>query len=116
MLDQTCADSFIGAFGADRSSPAWLQVYRAVDHGFAKRQCGIRHVMKQFPKSIEDFGDAFTKAKAKRHMADYDPTHSVALSEVIDVIDTAEGVIRDFLKSRRKDKRAFDAWVLLKKP
>jgi hypothetical protein len=37
-LARQCADRFVGT-GHNRSRPAWQQVYRALDHGFAKNAC-----------------------------------------------------------------------------
>jgi len=58
-LARCCADTLIGSSGADRSKPAWRQVYRALDHGFAKNSCRNQEFIKKFPKDIEDFANSF---------------------------------------------------------
>ena len=112
-LCRQCADCLIGTKGSDRSNPAWRQAYRAVAHGHAKGCCENQKIMKTFPKEIEDFGNAFVTAQIKRHSADYDPAYRVIRSEVIEDINVAEQVIKDFKKCPVKDRRAFSAWVTL---
>jgi len=53
-LARCCANLFIGGKGADRSNPAWHQVYRALEHGTAKSACSHGKVNK-FPKDIQEF-------------------------------------------------------------
>jgi hypothetical protein len=102
----------IGA-GPHKSKPAWRQVYRALDHGFAKNACQNNDISK-FPKEIQDFANAFVALQAKRHAADYDPNAKAYKSAVETDIDTAEAVIEDFGKAPLKDRRAFSAWVLFR--
>lgn len=70
--------------------------------------------MKAFPKSIEDFGNAFVTAQVKRQSADYDPAFRVKRSEVITDIGIAEASIRELFLAPIKDRRAFAAWVTMK--
>jgi hypothetical protein len=51
----------------------------------------------------------------KRHSADYDPNERVYKSAVLLDIATVKTAIEDFERTPIKDKRAFAAWVLLKK-
>ena len=116
VLAKNCADMLIGGKGADRSPAAWRQTYRALDHGAAKSQCDATQVMILFPKNVQDFGNAFRSMQSKRHAADYDPLHRLTKSEVLNDLLTAKAVITDFLKVPPKDRRAFAAWVIFKKP
>ena len=104
----------IGSAGADRSKHAWYQVYRAIEHGFAKGACKDG-LITQFPKSIEDFANAFVSMQNKRHSADYDPNVKLAKSVVVQDIETVKQVIVDFSTAPIKDRRAFCAFVLFKK-
>ena len=38
-LAKCCADTIVGGRGATRSSAAWTQAYRALDHGQARNRC-----------------------------------------------------------------------------
>ena len=58
-LARCCADTLVGSRSADRSRPAWRQVYRALEHGFAKNSCRNQTIIKRFPKDIEDFANTF---------------------------------------------------------
>lgn len=111
---RNCADTLIGGQGADRSTPAWSQVYRAVEHGQTKAQCSNLTVMSRFPDDIQNFANAFVSAQIERHKADYDPLFRPRRSTVLDAIDTHDQVIRSFRRASLKDRRAFAAWVLFR--
>lgn len=114
QLCRTSADTLIGSAGADRSTPAWAQAYRAVDHGFAKKQCKNVSVMVRFPSAVQDLANAFVELQLARHAADYDPLHRLTRSEVKTEIDRAERAIKDFGQVPIKDRRAFSAWITLR--
>lgn len=114
-LCRNCADTLIGTNAASRSNPAWRQVYRAVDHGFAKGQCKTTSVIKRFPKDIEDFANLFVELQVERHKADYDPVTRFKRSDVVATIVEAEAVLQAFKKVPLQDRRAFAVWVSLKK-
>ncbi|MBP7001428.1 hypothetical protein [Amaricoccus sp.] len=111
---RNCADCFIGGSSADRSRKAWLQAYRAIEHGNASDRCKDQSVMRRFPKAIEDFGNLFVLAQRKRHLADYDPEARFTRSEVLTDIEAADVALRAFGKAPMKDRRAFAAWVMIK--
>jgi hypothetical protein len=114
-LAKTCADLMIGGTGAQRSMPAWTQVYRALDHGTARNVCSNTQMLAQFPLEIQDFAYQFVTIQKKRHDADYDPQCSVFKSAVLADISAVEIVIDDFAIAPMKDRRAFAAAVLLKR-
>jgi len=112
-LCRNCADCLIGSNGADRSNPAWVQTYRAVEHGYAKSKCKDG-ILSKFPKDIEDFASVFVEAQEARHTADYDPEAKFTRSEALTLIAKAEEAIKSFSKVGIKDRRAFSALVVLK--
>jgi uncharacterized protein (UPF0332 family) len=114
-LAQCCADLLIGSAGANRSKPAWNQVYRALDHGFAKQACQNKQMIAKFPKEIQDFANMFVMMQIERHDADYDPDQRLFKSAVLNNIAACEAVMTDFTNAPVKDRRAFAALVLLKK-
>lgn len=114
-LARNCADLLIGGTSADRSEEAWKQVYRSLDHKFAKDRCIDKLMLKKFPKQIEDFANHFVTLQGKRHSADYDPGASFTKLEVTTDIAIAEQAILDFSSVPAKHRRAFCAYVLLKK-
>ena len=105
----------IGTKSADRSSEAWCQVYRALEHGKSKAQCKEKGIIKKFPNELQDFANMFVELQAKRHDADYDPAIKLLKSSVQQDLLGAEEIIRQFKKVPIKDRRAFAAWVLFKK-
>jgi hypothetical protein len=105
----------VGGSGSLKSKWAWNQVYRAVDHGFAKNACMDGKVVTKFPKEIEDFANTFVTMQTKRHSADYDPSSRFAKSEVVQDMATVVEAIGKFRTATAKDRRAFCAHVLFKK-
>lgn len=110
-LMRTCADSFVGATKAQRSDAAWRQVYRALDHGNCKKRCAQVDKF-DFPQPILDFATVFIEMQDKRHRADYHPAPSLIRSEVMADIEESENAIGGLERSKRRDKRAFAAFVL----
>ena len=113
-LARNCADLLIGVGGENHRKSAWHQVYRALEHGFAKSQCKNREMIKKFPKNIEDFANIFVLLQEKRHRADYDPSATFLKSEVKADIDQADQAIGLFNAVSAGDRRAFCVYVLLK--
>ena len=97
----------IGRTRASRSQPAWIQTYRAVEHGFAKGQCEKRSLISRFPDGIRDFAEAFVTLQERRHGADYDPTSRFRRSEVEALIVAAERAIAALEHAPAVDRRAF---------
>jgi hypothetical protein len=105
----------VGGSGSVKSKWALYQVYRAVEHGFAKNACMDGKIVTKFPKEIEDFANTFVTMQTKRHSADYDPYSKFAKSEVTQDIATVVEAIIKFRSAPAKDRRAFCAHVLFKK-
>lgn len=112
-LARDCADLLIGEDAASRSDAAWKQVYRALQHGFARDQCQKTKNM-GFPQPILEFAQHFAGLQIKRENADYDLSVVFVESAVTSDIATAELAIQNYTTSAGKDRRAFCVWVLLK--
>jgi hypothetical protein len=115
-LARDCADLLIGGSGSQKSVDAWRQVYRSLEHGATKDRCKDGSMIKKFPKPIEDFANAFVQLQDRRHSADYDPMASFTKVQVAADILLVEGAIAAFKSAPLKDRRAFCAYVLLRKP
>lgn len=113
-LARCCADTLVGSRSADRSRPAWRQVYRALEHGFAKNSCRNQTIIKRFPKDIEDFANTFVSLQEKRHLADYDPFSQFTKLEVNSDVAATRDAIQRFQSVPIKDRRAFAVFVLFK--
>jgi hypothetical protein len=112
-LARECADLLVGT-GDWRSDPAWVQVYRALEHGLAKNSCRAA-ATKGFPNGIVSFADTFVTMQEERHRADYDPQARYVRPEVLLLIDNCEQAIRDLGAVTRSDRKAFVVWVLFQK-
>ena len=107
-----CADTLVGGPSSDRSEGAWLQVYRALEHGYARRRCAHRDIEK-FPIEIQDFANQFVQMQQERHRADYSPTGRFYRDWVLQTIAEAEYQLDRFSRVPLRDRRAFAVHVLM---
>lgn len=108
------ADMLIGTTGAQRSNKAWVQTYRALDHGFARKACEqVRNL--GFPPLVCTSADAFIELQQLRHSSDYDPTFRISRAEAVGAIKLAEESTRILRGAETKDRRAFAVQLLLKR-
>ena len=112
-MAENCADMLVGEPGSGASRPAWIQAYRALEHGRAKQRCQREDFIKRFPMEIQGFADWFAKMQEKRETADYNPAVSFQQSAVIQDIELAELRIAQFRQAPERDRRAFAAYVLM---
>lgn len=112
-LARECADLLVGT-GDSRSDAAWVQMYRALEHGISRNACKAA-ATKGFPNGILSFADTFVAMQEERHQADYDPLARFARPDVLVLIDNCEQAIKDLLAAPRSDRKAFAVWVLFQK-
>ena len=113
-LCRNTADCFIGAAGDGRSEWAWRQAYRAVDHGFARRQCQNQRVMARFPPQVQSFANNFVWLQEQRHAADYDPSVSIDLEHARSCRSEAALALAALAEASEKDCYDFAVWVTLR--
>ena len=111
-LARTCADRLAGSGRKVGNRPAWSQVYRALEHGQARKRC--ENLPPRFPDEVRKFGQTFAEMQSKRHLADYDPDRPVRKSEVIADLNDVRAVIDRFLATPRGIRRDFAIHVLMK--
>lgn len=112
-LAACCADMLVGGAGASRSQPAWMQAYRAVQHGTVRNRCERQAMISRFPGEIRDFASQFVRMQKERHRADYAPDGVFSKRDVLVYITETEDHIRRFNRVPVKDRRAFAVYVLL---
>lgn len=112
-LARCCADALVGTASANRSEPAWHQVYRALEHRDAAKRCEQNRIQ-QFPPEIQEFAGLFVDMQRKRHRADYASEGHWLKSEVVDDIAQATAAIALLERAPLKDRRAFAIYVLLR--
>lgn len=112
-MAKNAADMVVGA-GASRAEKAWRQVYRSIDHGFAKNACKEVRAL-GFPTGIIACADEFVSLQEARHSADYDPTYRLTRAETLTWVSRAEAAIKSLRGCSTKDRKAFAVQVLLKK-
>lgn len=113
-LANTCADKLVGQYSRlnNIGRRAWVQVYRAVEHGKTKQRCKNRTAIAMFPPAIRDFAAMFVDLQYDRTIADYVPYENFFKSEVEIIADTAEEIISRFSSVPAADLRAFSVYVL----
>lgn len=109
------ANAIVGST-AKRPEAAWLQVYRATDHGKAKSNCKSAQQM-SFSQDIKDFANEFISLQEQRHRADYSPDSSshFAKHEVLTAISSARAAVDAIGRASLADRLAFAVHVLLRK-
>lgn len=107
------ANSLAGK-GANKLSGAWLQTYRAVDHGKAKKLCKDAG-RRGFPVEITDFAAAFISLQEHRHRADYNPETSAHYTkkEVSGLVSVARSAVTAIENASLSDRKAFAIHLLL---
>jgi len=112
-LARECADALVGT-GQARGTTTWVQVYRALEHGFAKNGC-IQARNLALPTTITAFADAFVALQEQRHRADYDPVARFSRVDAIDLIDRAETALHELRSATRAERRDFAVLILLRR-
>lgn len=111
-LTACCADTFAGGAGSGRSTEAWRQAYRALDHKQARNRCKDA-AQRNFPVEILRFAAHFADMQRERERADYDPDANFTKSEVTQHINDTAATVSQFLATPIRDRRAFAVYVLL---
>ncbi|MCW2244567.1 uncharacterized protein (UPF0332 family) [Azospirillum fermentarium] len=105
-LARDAANRLVGAESKVPHSPAWVQVYRALDHGTARTAC--EQVRRQsFSPSLNACADAFVSLQKERHKADYDPDYRTSRPEALALVTQAESAITAFNAADATERRAF---------
>ena len=112
-IARDAADLLAGK-GADRPDKAWLQTYRALEHGFASSACK-QVISLGFPDGIVTCARLFVDLQQRRHDADYNPLTWITRSEAMETIDQAEFAISSLRATSRRDRRAFAIQILLRR-
>ena len=77
-LCRCCADQVVGQNPTGLlAEQKWEQVYRALDHGPAKRRCNNNQEMGKFPPEVQRFAEMFVDLQQQRHEADYNPKDGI---------------------------------------
>ena len=110
-LAVTAADLLMGT----ARSPAWHRVYRALEHGQAKKACQRGRAMGEFPADIREFARAFVVLQTERQKADYAlDTKVYETTDVLASIVSAEWAIDGFARVDVESRRNFVAHVLFR--
>lgn len=112
------ANMLAGNPGTNRySSEAWAQVYRAMNHGTARRRCESPTEIARFPGDIRHIANHFCFFQGIREQADYNPdlTHprfSFTVSNVEFWIRVVTASIRNFGQLERDNPRALSEFAV----
>ena len=101
--------------GSSSHHPEWRQVYRALEHGNAKRACRQQGAMRALPREIRNFAKTFVDLQDARHQADYAPEGQYLKPDVLAIIIQAEEAIDQFEQADVRRRRSFAVHVLFKR-
>ena len=94
------------------TSTAWTQVYRGLNHNYAKSQ------FQQHRNSLSTAGQTFTNLfcdlQIQRHNADYNPHETFTIQEAETWLNKAEAAITDFLQTSRSERAAIAILTLVR--
>lgn len=107
------ADCLIGPPQDRISQHAWTRVYRGLGHRDAKRN--IQQEQGLFSQPVRSSASTVVELQDQRHIADYDPDQSFALSAVLNWIDRAEDAINDFMLVSQGERRAVAIQALIRR-
>ena len=93
----------------------WHQVYRALEHGKARRACQQQGVMRTFPREVRSFAKTFVDLQEARHEADYAHDGQYLKPDVLAKVDTVEDAINEFEQADLRHRRSFAIHVLFKR-
>ena len=114
-LSEVIADDLAGAEGdPEKSEHAWREFYRMPEHGKTATAC--RKAMSDkipFPPEIAGFAITFPLLQTSREAADYDPEGEPSLVETRELVAMAERAIANLGSVRKRDRVAFEAWILV---
>lgn len=108
------ADRLVGT-GVNRSNKAWVQAYRALDHGSGKTACQQVPSL-GFSPGLVIVAQAFTALQEARHKADYDPDFRPSRRDALAAVAQAELAIAELKQSTLQDRSAFAVQLLVRRP
>ena len=114
-LAHCCAGRLAGSTRTSRNEAAWIQTYRALEHGHARNQCNDSSAMSAFPLEIQNFGRRFVFMQRQRQLADYSPNARYSRLWVIQAVDETEDIINAFENAPNAGRRSFAIHVLLRR-
>lgn len=100
--------------GSNRSQE-WHQVYRALEHGKAKRACRQYAATPALPRGIRGFAKAFVDLQDARHEADYALESQYLKPDVLAIINRAEGAVEQFENADVQHRRSLAVHALFKR-
>ena len=114
-LAESCASLIAGAYPDDVSESAWTQAYRALDHSMVpnKTKNINSQIFNGFSPAIKNFAAKLVDLKAKREIADYNPTETFTYADVTADINDAAAAIDEFEKTPEAERRSFAIFILL---
>ena len=102
-LSRSCANILVGVAPASRSQPAWSQVYRALEHGYAKNQCAHWNKLSRFPRADTGFRASYSSpCSVIVKKPTTIPNAQFFRSDVLRFIDEAKRAISEFARYRRQ--------------
>ena len=104
-LARVAADSLVGR----RRNEAWHQVYRALEHGSARKACGNKQAMSRFAYQIQGLAETFVTLQTLqhlRHKADYALEARYEKLEVLGAIYKAEDAIAQLEQADKQQLRS----------
>ena len=111
-LASSNADALIGAPHDPATAAAWSRIYRALDHGTARRE--LQRYRHEFSSGAQAFVDAFQEIQNQRHAADYNHNDTFTSQQAEIWLARVEAIITDYLQSDRSERAYIAALTLVR--
>ena len=108
------ASLLVGQEAAAAQTATWLCVYRALDHGAARRALADRSWLAMTTEPNRTLAERFVEMQAMRHLADYDPTAAFSVDQIADRIDLAEMAVEGWLATPAEERLGFCVRLLFR--
>lgn len=107
-----CANCLVGV--TRRNANSWRQIYRAVEHGYAKKQCMNQNEMARFSTEIREFAGLFVELQQMRHKANNDPASKYTRREALFSVNSAKVAILCLRSATKQERTDFAVYILHK--
>ena len=112
-LCKCCADMLVGRDSeGELAKERWIQAYRALDHGQARKRCNNSKEIGKSPPEVQKFAELFVEMQHQRHEADYSPDATPPHSSVRQSIMEVRTAITQFQNVPDEHLRLFAVYLL----
>lgn len=113
-LAEICAEELAGNRADNvKSSRAWNEYYRCLDHTTIRRACQVAKTKRLFSSTTDIFCQWFPNLQDARELCNYEALVEPTLEESLGILFTAEECINCLNGIEESERKDFVAWMIL---